>query len=265
MSVKTLTSNQSDVTTRIRIFNAATGLPATGITHATSGLGLYYQRDGAGQVSITPASLAAVGSAHADGGFIEMGDGWYRVDLPDAAVVGNVSTVVVGATLSGHVAFGPTMLVEPSVAVSVPSWSTGTSLISTAIGTLINAHDTAIDSQLAALSSAIAALNNLGQADVRSALGMAGADLDAQLAALASLIGALPTASENADAAGALTIEGTITLIQALRGLLSVQLGKVSGAQNNLPIFRNTTDSKNRVSATTDANGNRTAVTLDLT
>jgi hypothetical protein len=30
-------------------------------------------------------------------------------------------------------------------------------------------------------------------------------------------------------------------------------------------VFRDTNDSKNRISATTDASGNRTAVTLDLT
>jgi hypothetical protein len=40
-------------------------------------------------------------------------------------------------------------------------------------------------------------------------------------------------------------------------------LGKASGLDSTTAKFRNLTDSKDRIIATVDANGNRTAVTLD--
>lgn len=60
-------------------------------------------------------------------------------------------------------------------------------------------------------------------------------------------------------------VEGTRTLRQMLRGFASALLGKVSGMATNAPIFRDIDDSKNRITATTDADGNRSAITLDLT
>lgn len=55
------------------------------------------------------------------------------------------------------------------------------------------------------------------------------------------------------------SIENTLKL------LLSALAGKVSGAGSNAPIFRAADDSKDRITATTDASGNRSAVTLDAT
>lgn len=59
-------------------------------------------------------------------------------------------------------------------------------------------------------------------------------------------------------------VESTISVRKALRAILSVLVGKVSGVETNTPAFRDVGDTTNRVSATTDADGNRTAVTLDL-
>lgn len=58
-------------------------------------------------------------------------------------------------------------------------------------------------------------------------------------------------------------IEGSYTMRQFLRLFAAALLGKVSGAATNAPVFRDTGDSTNRISATTDADGNRSAVTLD--
>lgn len=60
------------------------------------------------------------------------------------------------------------------------------------------------------------------------------------------------------------TIEGSITLVQAVRGFMAALYGKVSGAQTNNPGFRDTGDTKTRITAVTDENGNRSSVTLDL-
>ena len=53
------------------------------------------------------------------------------------------------------------------------------------------------------------------------------------------------------------------TLEKRIRIILSALLGKVSGMGASAPIFRNITDTKARITATTDTIGDRTAVTLD--
>jgi hypothetical protein len=55
-------------------------------------------------------------------------------------------------------------------------------------------------------------------------------------------------------------VETTITFRQAVRLLLSFATGKSSGGGTSTVVFRDIADSKNRISATVDANGNRTAV-----
>ena len=60
-------------------------------------------------------------------------------------------------------------------------------------------------------------------------------------------------------------IETGVTPRQALRGILSALASKVSGMESNAPVFRDVGDTKDRITAATDSNGNRTSVTLDLT
>lgn len=60
-------------------------------------------------------------------------------------------------------------------------------------------------------------------------------------------------------------IEGTTTLRQMLRGYASALLSKASGLETTTAIFRDIGDTKPRITATVDADGNRTAITLDLT
>lgn len=100
-------------------------------------------------------------------------------------------------------------------------------------------------------------------AELSSAL--AAAD-DATLAAIAAL--SIPTANENADAlldrsAG---IETGLTPRQALRLIAAAAAGKLSGAATTSVVVRNAVaDSKDRITATVDADGNRSAITVDLT
>jgi hypothetical protein len=78
-------------------------------------------------------------------------------------------------------------------------------------------------------------------------------------------VGDVPTAIQNADALldRAAGVETGLTPRQALRLFAAALLGKVSGAAANAPKFRDTGDTKDRITATTDADGNRTSVTLD--
>ena len=75
------------------------------------------------------------------------------------------------------------------------------------------------------------------------------------------------TAAERTAIANAMLDLGSavdgLTLRQIWRIILAIECGKTSGVDVNAPKFRDTLDTKNRVSATTDASGNRTSVTLD--
>jgi hypothetical protein len=57
--------------------------------------------------------------------------------------------------------------------------------------------------------------------------------------------------------------EGTLTVLQGLRLFLSVLAGKSAGGGGATITMRDNADSKDRITATVDANGNRTAMTLD--
>ena len=58
-------------------------------------------------------------------------------------------------------------------------------------------------------------------------------------------------------------IEPGMTLRQALRIVTAAMAGKVSGAAGTTVTIRDVNDTTNRIVATVDANGNRSAVTLD--
>lgn len=88
---------------------------------------------------------------------------------------------------------------------------------------------------------------------------------DLTAAMKASVTAAVPTAAAIVTAIQSAVVEGTITKVQADRIILSACAGKASGLNLNLPKYRDTTDTKNRIDATTDNFGNRLTVTLDGT
>jgi hypothetical protein len=55
----------------------------------------------------------------------------------------------------------------------------------------------------------------------------------------------------------------TYTSGDLLRLIAAMAAGKVSGAQTGTEVFRDVGDTKPRITATVDAQGNRTAITLD--
>jgi len=108
-------------------------------------------------------------------------------------------------------------------------------------------------------------------AAIRAAVGMASANLDTQIgdlptnAELATALDDLPTAAENATAVLGATVEGSVTLVQSIRLANAALGGKASGLDTTNPIYRDLADTKDRIDATVDADGNRSAVTRDLT
>lgn len=81
------------------------------------------------------------------------------------------------------------------------------------------------------------------------------------------VIGDLGSAAQ-ADISSAVwsrVIDGTRTSEELLRGIVAALLGKSSDHAAGTPKYRNIADTKDVISATTDSDGNRTAVTTDLT
>jgi len=60
-------------------------------------------------------------------------------------------------------------------------------------------------------------------------------------------------------------LEGTLTVRQAMRIILAAAAGKSTGGGTSTIRFRDLADSKDRIVANVDSNGNRTSVTLDGT
>jgi len=73
--------------------------------------------------------------------------------------------------------------------------------------------------------------------------------------------------TSRATVAGVLAgvIEGTYTLAQSVKLMLSLLVGKASGGGTGTLTFRDMADTKARVTMTVDSNGNRSAVTRDET
>lgn len=79
---------------------------------------------------------------------------------------------------------------------------------------------------------------------------------------------AASAANEIADAVfdRADAVETGLTFRQAMRLIAAAEAGKLSGAATTTIIIRNAiADSKDRITATVDASGNRSAITVDLT
>lgn len=96
----------TDVSVIIRIIDSGDGTPETGVEHNTSGIDLEYRREGAASTDITEAALSALTDAHSDGGIEHIGNGYYRLDLPDAACASGATGVLVHGTITGMIVIG---------------------------------------------------------------------------------------------------------------------------------------------------------------
>lgn len=103
--MRTISQQSTNKDVQVRILDA-TGIPVTTAAYDTAGLAMWYRREGGLKVAITLATLATVDAAHTDGGFIHIGDGVYRLDLPDAAVAEGADHVYVSGSLTDCVVVG---------------------------------------------------------------------------------------------------------------------------------------------------------------
>jgi hypothetical protein len=126
------------------------------------------------------------------------------------------------------------------------------------VSKVLGAAQTAGD--LAALLAAVAGYIDTEITDIKAKTDLIPPD-PADASDIAALLAALPAGL--LDLAGG--IEAGMTLRQGLRLILSAAAGKTNGMATATNHLRDTSDAKNRITATTDTDGNRTAVTYDTT
>lgn len=90
----------------LRIISATDGTPVTTIVFNSAGIDLQYRRETAASTAITEATLAALTTAWSSGGFLHIGNGYYRFDVPDAAFASGVDGVLIHGTVTGGVVIG---------------------------------------------------------------------------------------------------------------------------------------------------------------
>jgi hypothetical protein len=87
------------VSKSVYVYLSLADAPVTGVAFNTAGIIMSYAGEKMARVAITPADLASITAAWASGGFKEVDatnmPGWYRVDVPNAALALAAEAVVV--------------------------------------------------------------------------------------------------------------------------------------------------------------------------
>lgn len=168
-----VTKGSTDRSVVLKIIDSADGTPETGVVFNTSGIDLWYRREGAALTSITEATLASLTTAHADGGFLHIANGEYRLDLPDAAFATAANYVDIGGTVTGMIVLGGRVRLadvnlEDSVRAGLTSLpnaaaaaSGGLYIRGTGAGAINQDANGRIDVNIAAISTDATAADNL--------------------------------------------------------------------------------------------------------
>jgi hypothetical protein len=199
------------------------------------------------------------------------------------ASIGAVATGVITAAAIAADAIGASELaadavaeIAAAVAVSVWTETLASHLTAGSTGAGLNAAGSAGDPWSTTLPGGYGAgsagkiVGDNLNATVASRLATSGytAPDNATVASLATSVAALPTAVANADALLDRTagIETGLTLRQAMRLLAAASAVKVARAATTTITIRNAVaDSKARITATVDSDGNRSAISTDVT
>ncbi len=158
-------------------------------------------------------------------------------------------TTTIWANASRTLTSFGTLVADTTTAV----WAAGTRTL-TSFGTLVADVTTAV---WAAGSRTLTAFGFTVTTDVSSTVTT---NLDAKVSAAVSASVAVPASLLDSQ-----DVESGLTVRQALRIIAAATAGKVSGAATTTVVIRNAVaDSANRITATVDTDGNRTAITYVL-
>lgn len=232
----------TDVSVVVRIVDSTDGTPETGVVPATSGLALKYRRDAGTIVTFSAATLTTLADAHADGGILHIDSGYYRLDLPDGACASGSTGVLVSPSATGMIGIGAYIQL---VAVDF--------------------SDTVRFGLTALPNAAADAAGGLPISDA------GGLDIDAMNTNVSAILADTGTdgvliAAAGVDAVWDEAVDGSYTARQMARIIMATLGGQASGLGTTTALYKNRDGSKTRITATVDADGNRTAVTFtDIT
>jgi hypothetical protein len=88
----------------VRLLDPDGTTPITSLTFPLTNFNVQYTREGNSAVNITTSQLGAADAAFSSGGMFHVGDGWWRIDVPDAAWLSGISVVRVGGSGSAYIA-----------------------------------------------------------------------------------------------------------------------------------------------------------------
>jgi hypothetical protein len=150
-----------------------------------------------------------------------------------------------------------------------PSASTVASQVRTELTTELGRIDVATSTRLASASysapPSAATVATQVRTELTTELGRIDVATSTRLASGNVTVGGYAAGQDPWTLVAASVVEGSTTVVQSMRGWNSVLMGKASGLDTTTASFRDLGDTKPRVTATVDANGNRSAVTRDLT
>ncbi len=223
-----------------------TGEGLTGLAYNTASLTAYYVRPLGSATAITLATQTVTG-AHSDGGFVEVDatnmPGVYRLDLPDAVCATGVPSALV--MLKGATNLAPVLL-EIQLLTNDPN-DIATETTAAAI-----LADTGTDGVKIASAQTVATVTNLTNLPTMPNDWVTAAGVKADAVA------------EIADAILDEVVVGSYTMRQLLTVMSAALAGKLSGGGTTTLTFRGIDDASNVIVATVDANGNRSAVTINV-
>lgn len=279
-----LNQGSIDQSVYFKWINPTTGVPVTGLDVTT--LVGSYVRDRALRVGSLLTLLGSVDASHTDWGAIEVdavnSPGLYRVDYPNGAFASGVDRVQLIANGAGidpayiEVELNPVSASDVVAEVTTDSASRiasqadiSTLALEASVGAIptnpLLTTDSRIDALALEASVQAIPVNPLTSTDSRldnldASISSRATQLSVDAVATQASIDALNDISTS-DILNA-TIEGAETLVQAIRLMRSALLG-VGAVSGDSYTFRDAGNTKNRITATVDENGNRTSVTVD--
>lgn len=103
--MRPILKDSTDQSTIVRVVDTS-GLPLETVDAQSPLPTFWYRRELGAKTAFAAVNLAALTTAHSDGGLKHVSDGYYRLDVPDAAFATGAAGVMVGGTVTGGVVIG---------------------------------------------------------------------------------------------------------------------------------------------------------------